>query len=56
MNKNNVWTNHAGSAALFQPGQIGRLKLRNRFVQSPVHTGIALFDATQPGFWTAARI
>lgn len=28
-------------AALFQPGQIGRMKLRNRFVQSPIFTQYA---------------
>ena len=44
MSNNNVWTNHAGSAALFQPGQIGRLKLRNRFVQSPIYTMFATAD------------
>ena len=44
MSNNNVWNNHAGSAALFQPGQIGRLKLRNRFVQSPIYTMFATAD------------
>lgn len=44
MNKNNAWTNHAQSAALFEPGRIGRLHLRNRFVQSPIYTMFATAD------------